>query len=272
MDWYYAEGKERRGPVAESEFRALIAAGKITAGTLVWNATMTEWQRADVCGAMSAPLAPGTQVCIVTGKTYPTSAMIETEHGWVSAEGRDTYYQSLREGVPLPAAAGQTNARADGKRVVVPVQGARLPMRCVKTNEPVAASDMQTKTLYWCSPFVALAALLNLLIVLILYLVLRKKVVLDIPATPAARRKTRQHGFIALGIALLGVAAFVLPFFAPRGAIYAFIPLGIVLLLGAAIWSVRRGTLLRVTKIKNGYAWLAGATPEFVSSLPAYRP
>jgi hypothetical protein len=46
-----------------------------------------------------------TAVCILTGKSFPFAQMVQTEHGWVSAEARERYYESLREGVPLTFAA-----------------------------------------------------------------------------------------------------------------------------------------------------------------------
>lgn len=46
MDWYYAEGQERRGPISEADLNAKIAAGQITRETLVWNQTFAQWQPA----------------------------------------------------------------------------------------------------------------------------------------------------------------------------------------------------------------------------------
>lgn len=42
-DWYYAIGQDRYGPVAESEVKALIAAGTLRSDSLVWRAGMAEW-------------------------------------------------------------------------------------------------------------------------------------------------------------------------------------------------------------------------------------
>ncbi len=36
MSWYYADGGQQRGPVTDDELSALLAAGAITADTLVW--------------------------------------------------------------------------------------------------------------------------------------------------------------------------------------------------------------------------------------------
>jgi len=44
--WYYAADGQRIGPVSETEIRALIDSGKITAETLVWKAPMENWVEA----------------------------------------------------------------------------------------------------------------------------------------------------------------------------------------------------------------------------------
>jgi hypothetical protein len=267
MDWYYAEGQERRGPVSAEQLQTLIAAGTVTADTRVWNSTLTDWR--PLRETTLAGTGVGTdQRCIITGKNFPPSQMIQTEHGWVSAEGRDTYYQCLREGVPFPVPQGMFNARADGKRVVVPVGNAVLPRRCIKTNRPVTEEEVKRKMLYWCTPWVYLALLLNLLVVLILYLVLRKKVPLDIPLSGEGRRLQRKRALIACGVAVLGIVCVMLPIW--NDQLIGLILLGIVLVLGACIYANIKATLLRPVKLKNGEVWLAGACPEFIASLPAY--
>ncbi len=271
MDWFYAEGKQRHGPVDEAKINALIAEGVVKADTLVWNKTMTDWRPAAGAGLFRTT-PPGMEVCFITGKVFPTSHMIKTEHGWVSAEARDTYYQSIREGVAFPAAGGY-NAFADGKKIVVPVADPRLPLRCIKTNQPIAGFTGKKKTLYWCTPVVYLSILLSIIVLLILYLILRKKVVLDIPLSPEGRGIIRKHGFIACGILLGGLALTILPAFfsGPMGNIGgASIALGLVSVLTGFIYASARAYSLRVTKVDKGRAWLAGACPEYVASLPRF--
>jgi hypothetical protein len=149
MPWYYAEEKERRGPVDDAQFRLLVTTGKIGPETLVWKVGMAAWQplRAvpDAVPA-AAPTLPGHQRCIILGREFPETQMIKTEHGWVSGEAKDTYYQSLREGLAIPVHVGETNARRDGKKFVVPLANPKLPARCVKTNTPVSSQEWKTKT------------------------------------------------------------------------------------------------------------------------------
>src|SRR5262245_14308702 len=44
MEWYYAIGGDRNGPVNEEEFQQLVQQGVITPQTLVWRQGFTDWQ------------------------------------------------------------------------------------------------------------------------------------------------------------------------------------------------------------------------------------
>lgn len=254
---------------------SLIANGRITRQTLVWRKGMSTWQPAQDTELFGAPpLTSGATAateqhrCIITGKLYPASQIIQTPDGPVSHEGKDLYYQSRREGAPVPVADGVSNARADGKYVVVPAANPHLPPRCVKTNAPVTAAESKHKTLYWYPPLIALTILLNLLIFLILYLIFRKKVVIDIPVSAAGRKIVRNHAFIAWGSVLLGLACLVTGIVEPT--LVALILLSSVLLIGGLIYGAFKATLLRAAKMRNGEVWLAGASRSFLDSLPPY--
>jgi hypothetical protein len=62
--WYIANAGRQEGPFPETEFRNLIATGRVTAETLVWNAGMSSWQKAsEIPGLMAsgpAVLRPGS--------------------------------------------------------------------------------------------------------------------------------------------------------------------------------------------------------------------
>src|SRR5205085_12021153 len=52
MQWYYAIGDQRHGPVIQSEFERLVSVGTIKPDTLVWRQGMAAWQ--PYAAAMSA--------------------------------------------------------------------------------------------------------------------------------------------------------------------------------------------------------------------------
>lgn len=108
MQWYYAVGEERRGPVEQAELVRLAETGLVTADTLVWRQGMASWQRyAEVAAGAGLPVAgaaadPDTEICVMSGKRYPRREMMQYEGKWVSAEHREAFLQRLREGVALP--------------------------------------------------------------------------------------------------------------------------------------------------------------------------
>lgn len=102
MQWYYAVGDQRHGPVDQAEFERLVSSGTIKSDTLVWRQGMEAWQAyATVVGGTTAiPFADdGTEVCVVSGKRCPRREMINYEGKWISLQHRDEYFQRLREGV-----------------------------------------------------------------------------------------------------------------------------------------------------------------------------
>ena len=103
MQWYYAVGDQRHGPVEQAEFDRLVSEGTITADTLVWRQGMAAWQpRAAVMAGGTPAVDDGTEVCAVSGKRFPRRDMINYEGKWISAEHRDAYFQRMREGVAQP--------------------------------------------------------------------------------------------------------------------------------------------------------------------------
>ena len=55
MDWYYARGDARFGPLDDQGIRALAAAGKIKPGDLIWHTGVSEWQAAHTVPGLLVP-------------------------------------------------------------------------------------------------------------------------------------------------------------------------------------------------------------------------
>jgi uncharacterized RDD family membrane protein YckC len=102
MNWYYADGEEQTGPVAQAEFDALVQAGKISPNTQVWHDGMPAWVRygelATASLSTTAPLA-ATHQCAECGNLFPESEMIAFENAWVCAACKPVFVQKLKEGV-----------------------------------------------------------------------------------------------------------------------------------------------------------------------------
>jgi hypothetical protein len=101
MNWHYAIGAERKGPVSEEEFQRLSEEGVITAETLVWREGMTEWQprgRLDP-QTFAGPLT----VCTACGKIVEQTEAITVMGLAYCASCKPQVVESLNQGKPLPA-------------------------------------------------------------------------------------------------------------------------------------------------------------------------
>jgi uncharacterized RDD family membrane protein YckC len=104
--WYYTENGEQRGPVTETDFDALVQAGKIDAETLVWREGQGDWQpyrvaRPGPAGAIPvAPAFPGaaTVVCAECGQKFPPGEVMQFSGVSVCAACKPIFVQKLREG------------------------------------------------------------------------------------------------------------------------------------------------------------------------------
>ena len=101
MNWYYSEGDEQAGPVAQAEFDAMVRAGKITQETQVWRDGMPAWVRyGDLKPASLAPMVAGQSYrCAECGNTFPDSEMIAFENARVCAACKPVFVQKLKEGL-----------------------------------------------------------------------------------------------------------------------------------------------------------------------------
>ncbi|MBI3880782.1 MAG: DUF4339 domain-containing protein, partial [Verrucomicrobia bacterium] len=81
MNWYYAEGGQQKGPVADAEFDSLIQSGAIRPDTLVWREGLAGWQKLSearpAAGAppltappLTAPPVQGGLLCAECGKIF----------------------------------------------------------------------------------------------------------------------------------------------------------------------------------------------------------
>ncbi|MCP3926400.1 MAG: DUF4870 domain-containing protein [Desulfobacterales bacterium] len=65
MEWFYVVNDERKGPVSESEFDALVKDNEITNETLVWNSDMKDWE---IYGIINKNIPPKIPVQVNLGE------------------------------------------------------------------------------------------------------------------------------------------------------------------------------------------------------------
>jgi uncharacterized RDD family membrane protein YckC len=95
MEWFYASGGNRMGPVNAVTFEGLVRDNIIQADTLVWAKGLTDWQR-------WSEVEPTTGVCAVSGGRFFTRDLVPHDGKLVSVEQKDEYFQRVREGVNQP--------------------------------------------------------------------------------------------------------------------------------------------------------------------------
>ena len=118
MEWYYAVGDQRNGPVPEEEFKRLAAEGTIRPDTLVWRAGMDNWKpyrevtaTAGAAASVAVPAgsppvtegapvagATGQVVCRECGKLFPPEEVLKFGDAIVCGECKPVYLQRMREG------------------------------------------------------------------------------------------------------------------------------------------------------------------------------
>ncbi|MCP4403168.1 MAG: RDD family protein [bacterium] len=111
MEWYYAEGGRRVGPVDSFEFESLVETGVITPETHVWNETLTKWtpygklvQGDAPSQAPPNPESSGINFsqeyasCGECGKRLPQDEMIRFQNTWVCGNCKLHFIQKLKEG------------------------------------------------------------------------------------------------------------------------------------------------------------------------------
>jgi uncharacterized protein YneF (UPF0154 family) len=168
-----------------------------------------------------------------------------------------------------PAARLPGLPRAEGDFLVV-ASGTVLPPLCVKTNQPVSQRDLVRKQFDWCSPWVALLILVNLLVLIIVYFIVRKRCSLTFGLAPQVRKAYRRRMLVK--IAAVIALFFAIPFSAALDSNIAIV-IVVVLLLAGIVALFIGNSPLRVTKYREGMFWIKGFSPEYLAGFkPGLNP
>ena len=169
------------------------------------------------------------------------------------------------DNVPSVGGAGPWSDGA--QKLLVTTLDAVLPERCLRCNRPTEG-HRQKRVLYWHTPALFVLAI-SPIIYLIVALIVRKKATVIVGLCPDHRRRRRNDIFIAVAWALgslIGLPVIGITFEAPVVAL-----VGLLGFVGAMIFVVYRVNLLRPKSIDKRYAFLQGASPEFLRSLEPFR-
>jgi len=155
-----------------------------------------------------------------------------------------------------------------GKQLVMR-KDAKLPDRCVKTNEP--AERWLTRRLYWHHPLLYLLILAGVLFYAIAAIIVREKAVIDVGLSQErfSRRRWSIFGawvvaFSGLGLCYLGIQ------FAAGGEAAALIIGGLFLALLSGVVGASLSSVVQPARITADYVWIKGVHPAYLDALPEF--
>ena len=103
MEWYYEKDGVQKGPIQESELKALHDQGAITSGNLVWREGMADWSSYEaVFNGAGREVSTQSVECPTCGARVAASELIPAGDKAVCPNCRDEYAQGLREGLKNP--------------------------------------------------------------------------------------------------------------------------------------------------------------------------
>ncbi len=152
----------------------------------------------------------------------------------------------------------------DGKTLVFE-KGARLPNRCIKSNEP--ADRYIRRDLTWAPPWVYLGIFGGVLLIVVFYLIARKTAVAEFGITQEWVKRRRKR--IAL-VWLLCLFGFGLVIAGATVENWAVLLGGVVIWVGALIYAVVAVPFYYVQRIDDRYVWLKGIHPHYLAELPEF--
>jgi GYF domain 2 len=266
MNWFYSTDAQRMGPISEAQLDELLHSGKISRDPLVWREGMTDWQPLSAaCQGAPPPIPgmPGGIACVECGRTFPPGEVIQLNNCWVCAQCKSIFLQRLTEGAGLPA----VGLWRKGKQMVT-TTNIVFPDRCVKCNAP-ANSYRLKRQLYWMHPAYYLLLLCNLLILLIVHLIVRKKAVLEIGLCEKHRAQRKMGLAVGWSGALVGIVIII------AGAVIQSgwtVLAGVALFLFGCIYGGIRASTVAITKItKENTVYVRGAKRAFLDTLPKWN-
>jgi hypothetical protein len=162
----------------------------------------------------------------------------------------------------LPFDPTQPHGAARAERLLLVRPDAVLPDRCVRCNQP-AAGFKRIETFYWVSPILLVLAI-SPVIFLIVYMIVRRKIVVGVPVC-ARHRKLRTRAILAAStMSALAIGGGVTAIALENG--YLALP-AIVLLIAGILTGILGSRTLVTTKItKEGIGSFKTCCPAFLGS------
>ena len=218
--------------------------------------------RRELTGRPPLPGGQGGIVCAECGRVFPLGEVIKLNNSWVCAQCKPIFLQRLSEG----AAPSGVSLWRQGRRLVTRSE-TPFPDRCVKCNAPADGFRLK-RVLYWAHPAYLLLLLCNLLILLIVYLIVRKKAVLNIGLCEQHQARRKMGLIIGWTGTLVGFVLVIGAIVIESGWLAL---MGVAVLLFSWIYGGIRASTVAITKMnKENVVWVRGAHKDFLEQLPEW--
>jgi len=159
-----------------------------------------------------------------------------------------------------------TGAMWRSRKQLVTALNPVLPARCVKCNAPTD-SPQKKRNLYWHSPLVYLALLVNVIVYLIVAMSVRKRSIAMISICDRHRAERRNAILVAWLLVVLGLGSLIMGAAKESGWVAG---LGAILLLGGIVYGILKGRLVYASKIDKERVWLSGCGKDFLAEFPEW--
>lgn len=152
------------------------------------------------------------------------------------------------------------------KSQLVMTKQAVLPYRCVKCN--ARADTLLKRNLRWHHPALYLVALVGALFYVILAMVISKSATVNVGLCKDHASARKRDLVITWALVLLSFACFYLAAVAED---VNLLLVGVVMLLGSAIYGVVKTRVVAPQKIDDHFVWLSGVNGNYLDEFPEWR-
>ncbi len=159
----------------------------------------------------------------------------------------------------------------DGKNLVIK-KGAKLPMKCIKTNNEVLPKDVKWLTIYWHPAALYLFIFLNPIIYILVALIIRKSYQGFFPVSEQIIAKRKKTMAIMIG----GLISFLITFIGSIVLLETNENIGLLLFFGSflilivSVFSGMNSPLVKVIRIGDEYVWFGNVHSDYLESLPEW--
>lgn len=228
------------------------------------------------CGATMQIPDPQQPAAPAAGPPQSTIWDELNDDQWAKIEGRQTAgeiameeQEAMAADEALHSGKGASGLWRDGKRLICS-RNAKFPARCVKSNEPT--NNRVLKKFSYCPPWALI------IFGALIAIAFTRKMDIEYTVEPRFVKRRMIHALVGVGVAVLGVLFIFIGVAladggGPEAVGVVVLLMGVVSAFVGLIYSAIGGRVLSVAYIDDvkEHAWLKGACPEFLDSLPMWN-